>query len=321
MKKQIAAPVKESHSTGPIRPIRTASRGSAVFVAMLLACSTSALLFPASAMAAVTITTQRGASGITTVYADGDRLRIDSPARDPGGRAHVMIMDADGKRMVTLDESTKTYTELTEEDMKRVRGRMDGMREQMEERMKSMPPEQRKKMEEMMAGRGGMGVMGGPGAMGRVGAAAKPREWTFEPLGQKKSVNGFSCEMYRVNVDGKPREEDCISPWSAGLVKREDFAGLQKFGEEMSREFGGGEGEKSRGPFMRFDKAPGIPISRVPLEPDGKRGEEEQIKSIKRGAIPSSLFAIPAGFTKKDLPMGPKGPGGPGARRRGPGAP
>jgi hypothetical protein len=264
------------------------------------------VLLPVPALAAVTVIFQRGARGATTMYADSDRLRVENPARDPGGRGRVMMLDADAKRMVTLDESTKTYTEVTEEDMKRIRGRMDGMRAQMDERMKNMPPEQRKKMEEMVAGRAG------PGAM------AKPREWTFESLGQKKTVNGFSCEMYRVNVDGKPREEDCISPWSAGLVKREDFAGLQKFGEEMSREFGAGEGDPSHGPFMKFDKAPGIPISRVPLEPDGKRGEEEQIKSIKRGAIPSSLFAIPPGFTKKELPMGPMGPG---ARHRGPPAP
>ncbi len=270
-----------------------------------------ALLVPARGFAAVTITSQKGARPATTVYADGDRLRIDNPAREAGGRATTILLDAAGKRFVTLDESNKTYTEVTEEDMKRMRGQMDAMRAQMQDRLKSMPPEQRKKMEELMGQRGG--AMSGSGS----GSAAKPREWSFESLGQKKTINGFSCELFRVNVDGKPREEDCISPWSAGLVKREDFSGLQKFGEEMSKQLGGGDGERAGGPFLRFDKAPGLPISRVPIESDGKRGEEEQIKSIKRGALAPALFAIPAGFTKKELPVGPMGPG---ARHRGPGA-
>ena len=33
--------------------------------------------------------------------------------------------------------------------------------------------------------------------------------------------------------------------------------------------------------------------------PEGKRGEEDQVKSIKRGAVAPALFAIPAGYTKK----------------------
>ena len=187
---------------------------------------------PRAVYAAVTITTQRGTRPASTLRADGDRLRIDHPAPEPGGRATVILLDAAAKRMVTLDESTKSYTEITEEDMKRLSGQMEGFRAQMQERMKSMPPEQRQKMEELMT-RGGGGL--GAGAVSK-----KQSDWVFEALGQKKTVNGFRCEMYRVKVDGKPREEDCISPWSAGVVKREDFAGLARFGEEMVKGLGGG---------------------------------------------------------------------------------
>jgi hypothetical protein len=251
----------------------------------------AALVFPLPAFAGVTIAMQRGGHPTTTLYADGDRLRVDDPGRDPALGPTEMLLDAVGKRMVIIRERDKTYTEITEADRQRLKAQMDGMRAQMEERMKNMPPEQRQKMEGMM------GKLNGA-------AAVAAREWKFEPLGQKKSVNGFPCEMYRVMVDGKPQEEDCVSPWSAGLVKKEDFSGLQKFSEEMSRDFAGGSGAPSRGPFMSFDKAPGIPVSRVPIEADGKRGEEEQVKSVKRGPLAAALFAIPAGFTKKELPMG-----------------
>jgi len=267
-----------------------------------LVCAAILLLW-GRAFAGVTIVSQVGARPGTTTYADGDHLRFETPPREAGGRATVVLMDAVGKRMLTLDDATKTYVEITEEDMKRMRGRMDAMRAQMDERMKAMPPEQRKMMEQMVAKRGGQM----PGSDG----AAKPQEWTFQAMGQKKTINGFACEMYAVNVDGKLREESCVSPWSAGLIKKDDFAGLQKFGEEMSKEFGGGNHPSAHAVFMRFDKSPGLPISRVHIDADGKRGEEEQIKSIKRGAIAPALFAIPAGYTKKELPTMPQGaPGG-----------
>ena len=58
------------------------------------------------------------------------------------------------------------------------------------------------------------------------------------------------------------------------------------------------------------------------LQPDGTRGEEHQIKSIKQGAVAASVFAVPAGYTKHELPVMGAGHGhGPGAGRTAPPAP
>jgi hypothetical protein len=266
---------------------------------LLLAGLAGVLLLPARAFAGVTITVQRGAGQLGTMYVEGDRMRMDAPERNE--RATAIIMDGPTKRILMIDDRNKTYIEMTEEDRKRMRAQADAMRAQMQERMKNMPPEQRKKMEELM----------GPGA---GTGDHKPHDWKFASMGQKKTVNGFACEMYRVSEDGRVREEDCISPWSAGLIKKSDFAGVAKLGEEMFEGMSGGAGGErghGAGVFARIDKAPGIPISRLTIQPDGKPGDEEQIKSIKRGAIAASLFAVPAGFAKKELPMGMgMGPGG-----------
>jgi len=169
--------------------------------------------------------------------------------------------------------------------------------------MKTATPEQRARLEAMM---------------GPAGAQAlkdpKPHEWKFEPLGEKKTVNGFACQMYRGLLDGKPHEEDCISPWSAGLVKRSEFAGLEKFGESINADLGVENG------MPLFHQYPGFPISRVVLDAAGARGEEQQVKSIKPGALAPGLFAPPAGYTQRKpfegrlgaLPAG-KPPGAPGA--------
>jgi hypothetical protein len=275
--------------------------------ALLVVAAGATLLSSVTAGAAVTIVVQNGATDTpNTLYLDGKRMRVDGARA--GARESSMIMDGAGKRMIILNEKEKTYSEITQEDMKKMRARVDAMRAANEERMKSMPPEQRKKMEQMMGGMGGA-------------PAGKEKDFKFEKMGEKKTVNGFPCEMYRILVDGKPTEEDCVSPWSAGIIKVSDFEGLREFAESMMQ--GLGANQKDQNWFMfkkRFEEFPGFPVTRVVLDPDGKRRPQEEIKSVKRGSIDGAKFAPPVGFTKTPSPfeqMG--GMGSPGHHMGGPG--
>ncbi|HVR61255.1 MAG TPA: DUF4412 domain-containing protein [Polyangia bacterium] len=258
---------------------------------MMAAVAVSAGLAAAAApaRAGVTIVFQHGTSPPMTMAVDGDKIHVNSPDRE--AKTTSVIIDAAAKKMTVLDDRAKTYTEITEADVKRIRGQAAAMRGQLEQRMAAMPPEQRQQMQAMLD------KMAGAGA-----EPAKPVKHTFkfESLGQKKTVNGMSCQMYKVLRDGKAHEEDCISPWSAGLLKKDDVEGLRKFGEEMVSNMGMTDGH-ARQAFDGIDQYPGVPISRVALNDDGSRGDEDQVKSITRGSIPASRFAVPAGYTKKDL--------------------
>jgi len=299
-----------------------------------LGAALAAVLAPATAQAATTIVVQRGKEPPSTIYADKDRLRMVAPegaagamrgqgqgpgqGKGPGapsGRdGSVVIVDAVARKMVMVNDRDKTFTEITEDDMKRMKGQLKAARAQMAERTKNMTPEQRAQMESMM----------GPAAKQLLSGDSKPPQWKFEPLGSKKTVNGFACEMYRVLLNGAVQEEDCISPWSAGLVDRAAFSALEKFAESMEDGVGA-----MRGAMPMFHQFPGLPITRVMISPTGERSEEHQVKSISHAAIAASLFAVPAGYTKRELPqfgmgggMG-HGPGmgkGPGARPGPPGA-
>jgi hypothetical protein len=240
-----------------------------------------------AARAGVTIVFQHGASEASTAEIEGDHARIDSPMRQ---KFTAVIVDAAGTKMTMVDDNAKSYVDITEEDMKKFRGQLEAMRGQMQERLKNLPPEQRQKMEALMA------------KMGNGAAGAKPEKhvFKFDSMGQKKTVNGMSCQMFKVSRDGKAYEQDCISPWSAGLLKKSDFESMRKFGQEMAQGMGmkgGGTGQL----FEDMDQYPGIPISRVHLGDDGTSGEEDQIKSITRGSIAAARFAVPTGYTKKDV--------------------
>ncbi|HEY2900349.1 MAG TPA: hypothetical protein VGL59_07225 [Polyangia bacterium] len=244
-----------------------------------------------AARAGVTIVFQHGAAEPSTAEIEGDHARIDSPMRQ---KFTAVIVDAAGKKMTMVDDNTKSYVDITEEDMKKFRGQLEAMRSQMQERLKNLPPEQRQKMEALM------GKMGNGPGNGAAGGKPEKHVFKFDSMGQKKTVNGMSCQMFKVNRDGKPFEQDCISPWSAGLLKKSDFESMRKFGQEMAQGMGmkgGGSGQL----FEDMDQYPGIPVSRVRLNDDGTLGEEDQIKSISRGSIAAARFAVPAGYAKKDV--------------------
>jgi hypothetical protein len=283
-----AVPRRRFHAMLRAMPKPTSLR---LCLSLVLAVTTLAL--GGRAHAGITMVMQRGASPPSTLFIEGAKMRAD----DTGGKDHAVIIDAASKRVLMINHQDHSYTEMTEEDRKRLRDRLATMRAQMQERMKTMPPEQRKRVEDMMAGMGG------------AGATAPKIEVKFEKMGAKKTINGFACEMYRMLENGQLREEDCISPWSASVVQKSDFAALRKFGEEMAKDLGGAAGNNPM--LERMDRYPGIPISRVSIDAAGKRGEEEQLKSVKRGAIASDRFELPSGYTKKEGPMGVGGPGGP----------
>jgi hypothetical protein len=283
--------------TNPAIPVPRTLRPSRLRQARLaiLAAAPLTLLFSARAEAGVTLVMQRGAEQPSTLYVDGDKMRMENPGA--AARATVII-NAATKRMTIVNEADKSYSEITPEDMKRFREQLESRRAQMEEHLKTMPPEQRKRIEEAM----------GPKMVAGAGPTKLP-VLKFERTGEKKTINGFSCDTYHVLEDGTPKEEDCIAPWSSSVLQRSDFAGLRKFAEDMAKSSGTMSPGGGRQMFEQFDKYPGFPVLRHPLDPG--HHDDEQLKSVKRGPIPAASFTPPAGFTKKDLPMGAMGGGGP----------
>jgi hypothetical protein len=263
---------------------RLAIRSPRLRLALLVAAAAAPLVVGGRAQAGVTVVMQRGATATSTLYIDGDKMRAENPGAT--NHATTVIIDAAGKRFLMINEAEKSYFEMTEAAMKEKRAEMDA-------KLKSMPPEQRLRIEQMMGGKPG----------------DKPPELKFERTGEKKTVNGFSCEMYRVVEGAMPKEEDCLAPWGAGILQRSDFAGLRKFAEDMAKDMG----VAGRQMFEQFDKYPGFPVTRHPLEPG--QHEDEQLKSVKRGSIPGAKFAVPAGYTKKESPMGGMGMGAGGPPR------
>ncbi len=231
-------------------------------------------------------------------------MRVDGMGGSRRGSAResegAVIIDAAAKRMVLVNTTRKTYTEMTEADFQRMKAGLGQARARMAEQMKNMPPEQREKMEKMM---------GGLFAGGAVGSELP--EVAYEPLGKKKTIAGFGCEVYRVSIGGKARSESCIAPWSSTIITKADVEQLKKMAADLQKMM---DSIPNMPRQQDWTRVPGIPIEEIHLGADGKPDWTSTLTSVDRGPVPKSTFEPPAGFTKQAMPaIGPGGPmgGGP----------
>jgi len=245
------------------------------------------LFVPAAAYSGVTATMVEGKK-TNTFFIEGNRLRMEDGKR-------ITIFDGDAKRLITIDPAKRTYGVSTEADMKamgaKYRAQMQAAGDQMRKQMEKMPPEQRKKLQDIL-----------DRAPSSGGESARPMEHGkgethYQATGAKRTVAGYSCEMYRVVEDGSSDEEQCLIPWSAGVVKKSDLDVLKSFASFMSQMFVGmgGDAPKDLGERALGDlaRAPGVPALRL-------RGGEEvgELKRLERGPVLGDKFAVPAGYTK-----------------------
>lgn len=271
----------------------------------ILAAAIASSLASAPAWAALTLTYENaaespgGAPGVDTITLDGQRLRAEqsrsmSP-RGPGGPM-VVIFDGATKKVVFVSQDKKSYSELTEADVKTLRERMEGMRAQMGDRIKSLPPEQRERVERMMSGQG--------------------PDLKFTAKKQKKTINGFACEMYEVTMDGKPFQESCIAPWGTGPFTKTDADAAKAVFAALASMMKGMPGAG----VQHMASYPGVPIQTKHLaSPAGS--STQTLKSISRAPVAAAQFQVPAGYTKEPLPMMGGGGGAGMGRGMGPGGP
>ncbi len=211
---------------------------------------------------------------------EGNRLRAEDP------RGGIMIFDGDRQTLWTIDLKQQRYTEITGADADRVREMQRKMEAQMEERLKNLPPDQRKEMEARLKE--------------MKQAPEEAPKLTFEPAGEtRKTAHGFSCKPYRVLANDKPIEEACFIPWKETGLTVDDFAAFDAL-DRFYRKIGG-EGNRQNRIFGDLSQSPGIPAHVVMIQPDGSRGPEQSLVLLKKEEIPADQFSLPAGLLKESL--------------------
>lgn len=221
------------------------------------------------------------------LFVEPDRLKL---PRDNGG----VIYRADQEKTYTFDDARKVFTEVSRESLGQMRQQMDAAMAQVRQQMASMPPDQRKMVEEMLAKQGG-----GVAATGAAPAV------TYEKSGGRETVGKWSCEGYARLEDGRKAQDLCVARIADLGLARDDLKAFTSMSAMMKDGLG-----RNPGAAMDFDAMSkaigfdGIPLRTVTYMPNGTR-RQITVKSVERRALPPGTFELPAGYARQEMPRPP----------------
>jgi len=260
----------------------------ALGVAVCLVASTA---YAADGVLIVEKSTGNGSTTTNQIQIQGNRMRAEG-ANQTGGK-HVFMFDGARQVMTLIDVDKKTYSEITKADMDRLAAQMSDAMAQMQQQLAKMPPEQRAQMEAMMKGRG----------MPGFGAAAPAAKTQYKKTGTDR-VGKWTCDKYEGYDNGEKTSEICtVDPKALGF-SMSDFAVSKQMAE-----FFNVEAFKRMMPNMKqmfsFGSLEDQGYSGVPIRRTytilGHQTTTE-LSEVSRQTFPDSVFAVPAGFQKQDLP-------------------
>lgn len=235
---------------------------------------------------------QRTTSGATTrnsqVQLEHDKMRAEVVG--PSGDTQVVIFDGPQQvlRMISMDK--KQYTEMTKADADRIGDQANSAMAMMKEKMASLPPEQRAKMEAMMS-------RIGAGAAGM--APAKPE---YKRTGTDK-VGKWSCDKYEGFRNGQKVSEVCtVDPKSLG-VSTADFAITKQVAEFFQKMIPMAADQLTNIGTLENQGYSGVPVRTI-MFTNGQPGTTNEIVDVRRETFAASTYEVPAGFQKQTMRIG-----------------
>ncbi|HEY5806934.1 MAG TPA: DUF4412 domain-containing protein [Povalibacter sp.] len=255
------------------------SRSSLTIAIVLLATSAHA----GTVMESVSrdLSGNRGETLMTT-YAQNGQMRVD------GDRDGYAIFKDDG--LYAINTKDKNYVLMDRATMKKMADTINPAMKQMQERMAQMTPEQRAQMEAMM-GRKMPGM--GP-----------PTEQEIRKTARTDKVAGYSCSYVEVLEGGVLQDELCVVAPASLKGGDELMASAQKVSTTMREIFKDIDAAWIKQMVNRqmetYAKIGGLPVLTRHFS-EGKAVNETTLKSIRSESISATTFAVPAGYTRKDL--------------------
>ena len=223
----------------------------------------------------------------STTYLKGKRIRTETEGR-------IWVLDFSKGMLMTINPTSKTYTEMSLKDLKEAQKQamewMKSLRAQMEEKMKTMPPESRavmqKKLDSMPA---------------EMFGEEKPAKITVKATGKKETINGFACKEYEVYEDG----DLTTQYWLAPSVSTKAFDTYQK---ELSQWLEGmGPLGANRLREWEYIRDHGFPIKVTRVKPSvGQVSFDREILGVKEKSLDEALFQPPKDYKRTEAPTLPK---------------
>lgn len=211
-------------------------------------------------------------------YWEDEKARVEGISGDFQG----VVLALDNK-MVLVDSKSKTYTEITEKDMKNMQNAMSKYSGVIEQQMKNMSPAQRAKMEKM-------------GLLSMQPGKVKPQVYKKKAKGV--SCQKWICDQYEV-YSGKEKVADRWFATNINLDKKYSPARIMKSMEKMLSAAWMKQAKESISGRPTL-----IEVKSIDYQ-NGRPTHRMTLQDIQTQSVEGSKFQVPSGYSKRSIPSMP----------------
>jgi hypothetical protein len=211
----------------------------------------------------------------------------------------AMVMDLDAQTITQIDYTQRTFTTATAKeyaDLMRqgfqAMGEQMGQMKELEEQLKSLPPEQRRSVEAMMKQM----------QQSAAGASKQPEDCVPDKVdvkstGKRMTVAGYDASGYQVFSNGDFDSEVFIAP-AITAVREIDPKKLERMVSEMMKALAQCP---PRGRMFGSDPMWKLMKDGYPVRSVGKDGATTEVVKAESRSLGANEFEPPTGFARKSL--------------------
>ena len=235
------------------------------------------------------------AIGTTRMFADGGSLRVEinsvSSAEDG-----LVIYRSDRNELLVADSERLEYYVIDQQAMNQMAAQASDTMKQMDEMMKTLPPDQRAMAEQMMKQQ-------------MPALQSEPEvPGTLQKTGKSDTINGYDCEYYEVLKGGRKSREMCVAKWGdidGGSEAVDAMMGMGRFFESMHDAFATAAGTNFMGEqqelFAHMRQLGGYPVYAKDYDDAGAVKGEATLTSSRSESLDAAMFEAPEGYRKQEM--------------------
>lgn len=218
-------------------------------------------------------------------YAQDGRMRIET-----GGTAQDSFAIFRDDTIYTFDPKQKTYLAMDRATIKQLADQLNPALKVLEQQMANMSPEQRAQMERVLGT--------------KLPGTKEPVE-EVRKTSRTASFAGQSCTYSEILHDGVVQSEACVVP-AASLKNSKELYDVAAKVSALIKDMVDSIDlpmlkQMANRQMENFDKLGGIPMHTRTFD-GGQPVHEATVKGIRNEPLATTLFEIPSGYKKQELP-------------------
>ena len=217
-------------------------------------------------------------------FAQGGKMRIET-----GGPQDTFAIFRD-ETIYTFDPKQKTYIAMDRASIKRLADQLNPALKMLQEQMANISPEQRAQMEKMLGT--------------KLPGTKEPVE-EIRKTSRTANVAGHTCTYAEILQDGVLQTETCVVPAAELKGSRELYDSAVKVSALIKDMVDSVDlpmlKQMANRQMENFGRLGGIPVLTRTFD-SGQPVNEATVKAIRTESLAESLFEIPAGYKKQEMP-------------------